>query len=427
MKDQHDKFAVLADDLTGALDCAAAFLSSGFTPFVSITSKVPEDADFDLLSLNMDTRRIRIDDAKIVISESVDQVRDVGAQPIYVKIDSTLRGHPGIEISEIAKMSGSGRTFISPAFPATDRIVQNGELSLGGVPLALTEVGRDPLSPATSSNVAELLLAHSSIPIVEAHLAEIRSGKLVERADGNAEDSPLLISCDAETDRDLGQIAKAGLKSASPLFAGSAGLAGALSEEIDAPSARNSSKDVRLTDGPILLVTASQRSLADRQIEHASADFGIEIIPVEFIAGKCSNISDVKFDHDSAIQMMSDGANLAIRASIRGDVDSLQPPQIRELADRVTDQLSQLIVDLCGVRKPSAVVLIGGDTAFASLTAAGADGIFLLSQPQPGVPVGTISGGMLDGAFIATKAGAFGDEQTVSNLLKYLLENRTLS
>ena len=55
------------------------------------------------------------------------------------------------------------------------------------------------------------------------------------------------------------------------------------------------------------------------------------------------------------------------------------------------------------------LVLIGGDTAAATLAAAGATGLELVCEPWPATPVVRLLGGELDGVPAIVKSGARGD------------------
>ena len=97
---------LLADDLTGALDCAAAFAGRGVSSFVSTGRDIAGAPQADLLSVNMDTRRMPARAAAAVVAAAVAAARAAGGRPRYVKIDSTLRGHPGAEIGAAASLDG---------------------------------------------------------------------------------------------------------------------------------------------------------------------------------------------------------------------------------------------------------------------------------------------------------------------------------
>jgi uncharacterized protein YgbK (DUF1537 family) len=60
-----------------------------------------------------------------------------------------------------------------------------------------------------------------------------------------------------------------------------------------------------------------------------------------------------------------------------------------------------------------ALGLIGGDGARAALRRLGASAILIVDSVVEGVPVAVIVGGSADGMPVFTKAGGFGDEDTL--------------
>ena len=445
MSGQPQRYAVLADDLTGALDCAAAFLSSGHTVFVSLGPEAPEGAAALVVSLNLDTRRADVETTKRVVESAFRSLSRAGLMPLYVKIDSTLRGHSGVEVSHTAQLSGASLIVLTPAFPANGRTVEQGKLFVSGVPLADTEVGRDPLSPAGTSSVADILSRYCKMPVRAVRLDQVRSDVLAVLFAQMSENGPVVAVCDAVEDSDLSRIASAAIGVAGSLektgggrsrgeprtanrvlFAGSAGLAGALASLIHPSQSHGITSQFKFAalTGPVLVVTASQRSLADRQIAGLANTHSLATVPVEFALSGDSVTGEPRFDKTTATRLLAEGRHTALRATVAGDLTSLDPAAVRDIADHVTATLGKLVNDLTPRQKPSALVIIGGDTAFGTLTALSARGIVLHSEPLPGVPVGAISGGVLDGTVIATKAGAFGDETTLVRLFDYLVNGR---
>ena len=425
--EQRARIVLLADDLTGALDCAAAFASRGVASFVSTGRDIARAPRTDLVSVNMDTRRMPARDAAAVVADAVAAARDAGGRLRYVKIDSTLRGHPGVEIGAAAAASGARLVVVTPAFPATGRTVEDGRLSVHGVPLAETEVGRDPLSPVATSGVAEVLGQHCRMPLRTCPLRDIRSGRVRDAlaasmsAAGAVADGPSLLLCDATSDSDLDRLVAAALRSESPdasvLFAGSAGLASAL--------ARASSRtgDVAaatpIAEPPILVVTASRRALADRQIAQLAARRLADVHPLAFQIDGSGGAIRTRFDREAVSGALAERRSVALRAVVRGDLPT-PAPAIRAAADAITRELAAIVAGLVSEHAIGGLVLVGGDTAFAVLSAIGAGGIVLAGEVEPGAPVGAIAGGPLDGAAIATKAGAFGDDDTLVRLFHRL-------
>jgi uncharacterized protein YgbK (DUF1537 family) len=426
------RFAILADDLTGALDCAAAFITPGSFPYVAIsadTSDAPQDSP--VVSINADTRRLHIEVAAGVVRQSLAGLETAGGAVRYVKIDSTLRGHPGLEISLCAEVSGSKLVLVCPAFPDTGRIVRDGNLLVHGVPLHETEVGRDPLSPLESSNVSEILRRDTGLPVTELRLQDVRSDGFaasLSRLVQSGGDSPVLVTCDAVCDADLDRIVASGFtvdaaSGSEPraMFAGSAGLAFALARLSQGSPIHNAKIPAAEVRAPLLIVTASQRSLADRQIAVLESAGLVYRRNVDFLVASDGAAHINPTDAKAIESDLDAGRSIALRAMIRDDLALLHAETVRKVADDVTSQLGQLIRQLAGRRTFGGIVIVGGDTAYGVLTATGARGIVLHAEPLPGVPVGTISGGTLDGTVIATKAGAFGDDQTLLKLANYLL------
>ncbi len=417
------RLAIVADDLTGALDCAVAFVGNGEPPFVALAPGTEPPAGCGALSVNADTRRLAVPDAANVIQDVARGVGEADRQLRYVKIDSTLRGHPGVEIAECAEQDSASLVILAPAFPAVGRVVADGQMLVNGVPLVETDVGRDPLSPVTSSDVAEVLQRSTDLPVQKVPLQQVRSNALLDQLASLAEDSgarSVIACCDAETDEELDALIAAGVElepRLKVLFAGSAGLAFALGRSLqhDASPADNIAPPH--FNGPALVVTASQRALAGRQIDALVQEGVADLQPIDFSVTRSGEVTHRQIDTQTTDRALATGRNLVLRARVQTDLEALPPASVRSIADAVTTQLARIVTGIVSRRPVGGIVIVGGDTAHATLAAANARGIVLAAEPLPGVPVGAVSGGVLDGVPIATKAGAFGDDQTLLRLL----------
>lgn len=122
---------------------------------------------------------------------------------------------------------------------------------------------------------------------------------------------------------------------------------------------------------------------------------------------------------------LADGGSVALRLDAsRLTAGAVASAEMRSTRDAVVARLGDLVSRVVSTNRPQAVVIVGGDTAFALLTTMGAAGIVLRAEPLPGMPVGTIDGGALDGVPIATKAGAFGDSLTLARITNYFASGR---
>jgi uncharacterized protein YgbK (DUF1537 family) len=74
-----------------------------------------------------------------------------------------------------------------------------------------------------------------------------------------------------------------------------------------------------------------------------------------------------------------------------------------------------------------ALVLIGGDGARAVLSACEARSVLVFGAIEEGVPVGVIEGGAAAGLTVATKAGGFGQPDSLVTIVRQLIGSTPLS
>lgn len=238
---------ILADDLTGAADCAAAFVGRAARITVSLDSRAR--AAGDVLALDLDTRSVSERTARQKVRDAFRSRAARRAQILFKKIDSTLRGHVAAELSSAQRALGGSRpVMFAPAFPAQGRQVNGAELFVHG---------------ALASGDLRALAARAGLPATHVDLATIR-GRALGRALKQvlAQDARALV-CDAESDADLEALANAGLSLARrPLFVGSAGLARALARCF--PETRRAAVP-EIRPRPVVTVVGSVSPVSRRQ------------------------------------------------------------------------------------------------------------------------------------------------------------------
>ena len=217
---------IVADDLTGAADCAAQALRHGLSAAVALRPDTGVEAD--VLALDLDTRS---GGARAAYAATRDAA-SAGAPLLYVKLDSLLRGHVGAALDGALDGAGAVTAVVAPAFPAQDRT------TVGGRQLVEGEVVGDLL---------EILRAQT-----EREVIHVRDGAL---------DRPGVLVCDAEDDDALARIASAG--PAGAVWAGSAGLAGALFGGLEPGGAE---PPVAAPGGPALVVVGTQAAAAQLEV-----------------------------------------------------------------------------------------------------------------------------------------------------------------
>jgi uncharacterized protein YgbK (DUF1537 family) len=122
--------AILADDLTGALDSAAPFAGRGLRTEVALAreaiSRIVEDRP-DVLSINLNTREISADEARAATAEVI-SLLPKGTQ-LFKKVDSRLKGNISAELDAMP----FARALVAPAIPEFDRIVEHGRVAGFGI------------------------------------------------------------------------------------------------------------------------------------------------------------------------------------------------------------------------------------------------------------------------------------------------------
>jgi uncharacterized protein YgbK (DUF1537 family) len=202
---------ILADDLTGAADCAAAFLGRARDVTVSLDGHVRGRAA--VVAIDLDTRSRTEKAARAIVRRAFAGRRVRDARILFKKIDSTLRGHVAAELAAARTALGRGRQVIfAPAFPAQGRTTRSGRLYVNGV---------------------------------------LQRGV------------PRLPMLDAASDADLDVIARYGLAlGRSPLFVGSAGLARAIARTL--PGTRRAQRR-EIPARPVITVVGSASPVSARQ------------------------------------------------------------------------------------------------------------------------------------------------------------------
>lgn len=179
---------VLADDATGALECASLLASQGLQ--VEMTLLEMPAAFEGICVVDTESRHLPAEQAARRVRRWLDAA---GPGPVFKKTDSTLRGNIA---AELVAMLDRPIVYI-PAYPALGRTVRQGILFVDGTPVAETAFAKDARDPVRSSRVADLFPADLivSIPDATALAAALRDS------------SPRILICDAATDEDLASIA----------------------------------------------------------------------------------------------------------------------------------------------------------------------------------------------------------------------------
>jgi len=416
------RIVVIADDLTGAADCAASSAAAGYRAIVLLHS--PEDQeseagwpDSDILSIDTNSRCLSAEQGSELTTRLIHLCDSHNADcPEYVlfkKIDSTLRGNVADELAALlharrsmnranAKLS----ILMAPALPAQGRTTVGGRVLVHGAPLEKADIWQTEARTAQSDILELLAEAGLSCKLVDTNT--VRSGltRLRQAILQFAKQIDVVV-CDAETDSDLCAIAEASLGEPTlTAWVGSAGLASQIPLAIGmAPDSE--CREWSFSAGSTLFVVGTAASVSREQARM------LETIP-----------EIATFHATPAVLHSSPILRLQIVQSLQSGRDVLLPLDGGEHGSKYEGQfLPQALSDLVSKSEHflGGLVATGGETARAVLDALGIRRLRLLGEVEAGLPF-SVADGWVRPLPVITKAGAFGSPQALIRCREFLRE-----
>ncbi|MEV5027811.1 four-carbon acid sugar kinase family protein [Paenibacillus sp. LPE1-1-1.1] len=421
------QIAIIADDLTGASDSGVQFARKGFETQVifNIDHFSTGIKEIEVIVLDTDSRSVSGKMAYEKAKIAAVQVNQLGFKHVYKKMDSTLRGNLGSEIDAVADAIPVDFTVVAPAFPKLGRTTRNGIHYMNNVPIDQTEAARDPKCPVTESNLVKLLASQSKRKAGLIPLETLRSGKeaVLSRVKALLQKQIEIIVFDTVSGEDMKQIAAImAVSEYRILWAGSAGLADYLPEALALLSSSKASNSViSVTNKPVLLVAGSISKVTRSQV--AAFNLSPQVTAVEFNTvvaltsdeGCSKEIERCKMELLTAIAAGSD-VSLYASSSPKHVRLSKAAGAVRgfdstEVSNRIAAILGGIASGIIREIELQGVILTGGDTAKAVCKHLSVSGIQLISEIEPGIPLGKLVGSTP--LWVVTKAGAFGNENSL--------------
>jgi 4-hydroxythreonine-4-phosphate dehydrogenase len=403
---------IFADDLTGAADSAIAFARRRVPARVIWGDSLPQaHPDAVVLAYDAATRELDAVEAARRHREVLQRFMHSPAR-LFKKVDSTLRGSPAEEIAAMLDVvlahEPATCVVMAPSFPAMGRTVRDAQVRVHGVPLPFTEYGRDSCDPAFANVI--YLLESAGLRARAVDLATVRAE--FEVLESALAETGIVVVCDAETDDDLERIAKASLSAERPgFFIGSAGFAHALAHCVSrAGVPRSSSHRCEPSTRGALVVVGSRSQESRAALAQVTTLANVERISIEpsLLGGDLQSPVHVALADRIRISLQSGNDVVA-------DIAPSAPAHVAG-----NPRLVSALASLLGLpaREASALVATGGETASALLVRLGVNGIRLLDEIEPGIPLGLTLGGVSVPA--VTKAGGFGNEGCLKRIIERL-------
>ena len=390
-------WALISDDLTGALDTALQFRKVGLRTLVSTrTGRWPSDAD--VVALSTESRHAQSQDACKRVRNAVRELLFDPPNRIYKKTDSLLRGNIGPELEELLEMTGGDALVFAPAFPTGGRTTIDSVHRLWGDPVADAAPGRDPLTPVRESHIPTLIQATSGLRVEDFSLEQVRAEpeSLRARFDAARAAGANILLPDVETDDDLASIVAAldGLN-LRRICAGSAGLAEFLARRSQVPEL-SPPASVRARHVAAIVGTPAEHTA--KQVAKLEATMRVERIACH------AGAVDFGAIFARARQAWTAGRFVLIDAVVPGPTPSAEQTQAqRELVTQLARRLQRDVPDL-------GLILTGGDTALAAFEGMELDTVELREEIEWGVPSGVTAEGRAHRMPIVTKGGTMGGE-----------------
>jgi uncharacterized protein YgbK (DUF1537 family) len=439
---------IVADDLTGACDTGHEFAARGHRTRVLVDGRDDDESDtaVDALVVNTDSRYDPPETAATAVRAAVES-RSCGV--VYKKVDSTLRGNFGAEVAAAlsaledrppaaADEGGVERAplaVVAPAYPGAGRTTACGHHLVDGALVTDPEVGLNRGNGPTSSHLPSLF-DDCAYPVVGVGIESVAEGAAaVAERFRSLPDRPQITTVDATHERHLSAVAAAARRIERPvLYVGSAGLA------------RHVELSTATTDGRATDDGGADRAATGRDGSDAEGVLGVVGSVAETTLRGLDALPDravVAVDPVMAVEtpdaaaeraaerirtvIDADGWAVVTAATDRAAVDDALAAgdeaglSDRAVRERIANVLAETAAAVVAGRRPRGLFLTGGDTAMTVLDALGARAIDLGGEAvETGIPLGTIESGAADGTALVTRAGAFGDSETIMTCLDRL-------
>ncbi|WP_160105353.1 four-carbon acid sugar kinase family protein [Pseudomonas izuensis] len=411
---------IIADDLSGAADCAIGFASAGLQTVVTLDA-LSDQPDAQVIAADTDTRRLSPEQAAERTVAAFKALHKPG-QRLYKKIDSTLRGNWAAEVAALQPLAGLA--IVAPAFPATGRTLRGGRVFVNGQPLESTDTWK--LENADRPADVESMLVAAGLSTAKLDLDTLRGNldALVHHFAELARSGTQAVIVDAQTEDDLLTLARLTATLDQALFwIGSGGLAreiARLSDFFDTPAPRVETTDSESSQAPILVLVGSLSGVCERQCTVLKEQGGLSelIVPPAVLRQGISHQDWATWQARIGEQL--DGwSDLLLRI---GRDEAFDPHEGAHLSTMLAALVEPHFVKVGGL------IATGGETARAILTTVGIDSLQLLTEVEAGVAFGRPSASRHGyRPAIITKAGAFGTDRALYAAWQHLSETNDRS
>jgi uncharacterized protein YgbK (DUF1537 family) len=402
----------IADDFTGATDLANMLVRGGMrtVQLIGVPATDTPVPDVDAVVVALKSRTNPADEAVAQSLQSLQWLKAAGCRQFFFKycstFDSTDDGNIGPVADALMADLGTTVTIACPAFPENGRTIFNGHLFVGTQLLSDSPMRNHPLTPMTDSNLVSVLQRQTKKPVKLIQFATVDAGGeavAAELAALKAAGGGIAI-VDAVLDKHLESIGY-GVKDL-PRITGGSGIAiglpgnyrraGLLAERGAADALPQVRGSAAVLAGSCSAATLGQ--IARFEAEHPS--FAVDAL-------RLARGEDVVAEALGwAAGRIADGPVLIYASQPAEKVREIQKALGRAEAGALIEETMAAIARGLVASGTRRIVVAGGETSGAVVSALGIEGLQIGPQIDPGVPATVSLGG--EPLALALKSGNFG-------------------
>ncbi|MGL6180990.1 MAG: 3-oxo-tetronate kinase [Aestuariivirga sp.] len=413
----------IADDFTGATDLANTLTRRGMHTVQTIGLPRGDAPAADAIVVALKSRTIPAADAVAQSIAACRWLKANGARQIFFKycstFDSTDAGNIGPVADALLDELGAGFTIACPAFPENKRTIYLGHLFVGNELLSDSSMRNHPLTPMRDANLVRVLGRQTPHKVGLVSYAEVKRGSLAiaDRFAALQAEGVRHAIVDAVADVDLENIGAACMS--LPLVTGGSGVALGLPANFIRTGRlkqRDGARPLAKAGGlaAVLAGSCSAATLAQVAAMRAKAP-AFALDPMALHADRGAAVAEALA---WAASRLEKGPILIHSTAEPEAVSRAQAALGREAAGALVEEsIAAIARDLVarGVRR---LVVAGGETSGAVVSALGVTALEIGPQIAPGVPA-TLSYGEPRLA-LALKSGNFGGPEFFTEALEAL-------
>lgn len=428
---------IIADDLTGANDSGVQLSEQALKTIVYIDPLSwgnNDDSSMllqeDVLVVDTETRELEGKQAADIIKKIVKKL-ELDKQKytlFYKKIDSTLRGNIGEEVEVLMELLNKELCILAPSFPENNRITVGGYLMVNNEPLGLSQYYRGQLEPWEATYIPHFIQCQTDLPVGLIELKDVMKGEeaIRERIEALQKDGKKIIVIDSVTDAQLKDIVNSSKKvDSSMLFCGSAGLVNNFPLQ---HVRKNKIEPLPINDdSPVLMVVGTRNKVMESQIKYLTDRIVTSYIKIDleeifedkgWALKKYTEKSLIVLEKKQHLIIHPDPCynNEEMMKKMTGEGMTFRKKEIA-----IRNFLAELTENILKKNNVKNVVMTGGDTAIGICKKLGIRSLLMIEEALPGIPLSCPREKKYQDLRLITKAGGFGQENTLYCLVKKLV------